>query len=82
MADHGNRSEDIGFGRVLKYWPLLVAVFTAGAWYQSASATNEVLSIVKKQTDEHEARIIRVEDAVVYLKDLVAIKRSERQTRE
>lgn len=77
MIGHGNRLEDIGFGRVLKFWPLLVAIFTSGAWYQSATATKEMLAIVKKQTDEHELRITRVEDAVVYLKELVALRKRE-----
>lgn len=69
---HGQRSEDIGFGRILKYWPLLVSIFTAGAWYQSASSTREILSIIKNQTDDHEGRIIRLEDAILYLKEIVA----------
>lgn len=77
MNEHGKRLEDIGLGRLIKFWPLIVAVFTAGAWYQNAKATNEVMSVLRRQNDEHEIRITRVEDAVIYLKDLVAIRRSE-----
>lgn len=81
MGDHGNRSEDMGFGRVLKFWPLLVAIFTAGAWYQSEKNNGNVIALVQKQTTDHEKRITQVEDAVVYLKELVAIKRAERGSR-
>lgn len=78
MSDHGHRTEDIGFGRILKFWPVLVAIFTAGAWYQNVLSTREVMGAMRKQTDEHEVRIVRVEDAVIYLKDLVQARRRDR----
>jgi hypothetical protein len=71
MSEHGQRQEDMGWGRILKFWPLLVAIFTAGAWYQSAKTNTEVTTILQLQTKEHEIRLTRVEDAVLYLKTIV-----------
>lgn len=76
MNVHGNRIEDIGLGRLIKFWPILMSIFTAGAWYQSATTTKEVMMIIRKQTDEHEHRITQVEDAVIYLKEIVSIQKT------
>lgn len=71
MSSHGQRFEDIGLGRIIQYWPLLVLIFTVGGWYRSSQA-NENLS--KRQADkieELDARTTRVEDAVVNLAKIV-----------
>jgi len=69
--NHGNRFEDVGIGKLLKFWPQLIALFMAGALYQSVRA-NAIL------TDKHEnaiqsldRRTTQVEDAVIYLKEIV-----------
>lgn len=68
--NHGTRTEDIGMGRIIKYWPLLLLIFTIGGWYRE-SQTNALL------VDKHEIKIqeldtreTRVEDAVISLQKI------------
>jgi hypothetical protein len=76
MEKHGQRYEDIGLGRVLRYLPLLALIFTAGAWYQS-SKTNDILANdFKTELADHEHRMTKVEDAIVYLSQIVKYDRA------
>lgn len=68
---HGQRFEDLGFGKILKYLPLLALVFTSGAWYQSAKANAILSEKLQIKIDDHEHRITQVEDAVVALQKIV-----------
>lgn len=78
-SGHGQRYEDLGFGRILRYLPLLGLIFTAGAWYQS-SKTNDILANdFKNELADHEHRMTKVEDAVVYLTQIVKDDRSHRR---
>lgn len=74
---HGRRFEDLGIGRVLRYWPILVLIFTAGAWYQTSISQAALIRDIRRDTDDVKTRVTRVEDAVIYLKELVALKRAE-----
>lgn len=69
--NHGQRFEDLGMGRVLRYWPVLVCIFTAGAWYQSSTALSKISDGHQVKLEEHEKRITQVEDAVKYLAQIV-----------
>lgn len=71
MSDRETRFEDNRMMKVVGYWPILVCIFTAGAWYQ---ASHTMTSIVEKD----ELRISNVESAVVYLKTLVELRENER----
>lgn len=75
--NHGQRFEDLGLGRILKYLPLLALVFTAGAWYQSAKANAILAEKLEIKIDDHEHRITQVEDAVKYLAQIVKHDRLE-----
>lgn len=77
MTGHGERFEDIGFGRVLKYLPYLIMIFTSGSWYQSAKANAILADKLQVETDQHEHRLTKVEDAVVYLTQIVKDDRRE-----
>lgn len=68
---YGMRFEDKGVMKIISYWPILVCIFTGGAWYQ---ATHALALVVEKD----EARISSVENAVIYLKTLVELRESER----
>ena len=72
MNDRETRFGDRGVLKLVSYWPILVCIFTGGAWYQSTHA----LTIV---VEKDEARIASVENAVVYLKTLVELRESERR---
>ena len=74
MSDRETRFSDKGFMKVIEYWPILVCIFTGGAWYES---THALSSIVEKD----ETRITAVETAVVYLKTLVELRETERKER-
>lgn len=74
MNERESRLEDKGVMRLISYWPILVCIFTGGAWYQS---THALSSIVEKD----EQRISNVETAVVYLKTLVELRETERHER-
>lgn len=71
MIGHGQRFEDLGFGRILKYWPVLICIFTAGAWYQSSQALSKITDGHTTKLDDHEKRITQVEDAVKFLAQIV-----------
>lgn len=77
--NHGNRFEDIGMGRILKYWPVLICIFTAGGWYQSSSALSRLTEKHQVKIEEHDERITKVEDAVNYLAQIVKDDRRRRQ---
>lgn len=76
---NGHRFEDFGFGRVLKYWPILICIFTAGAWYQSSQALNKVTDGHEIKIGDHEHRITQVEEAVKYLAQIVKEDRRHRE---
>lgn len=76
--NHGQRFEDLGFGRVLKYWPVLICLFTAGAWYNSTQALSKISDGHQTKIEEHEKRITQVEDAVKYLAQVVKDDRRRR----
>lgn len=83
---NGNRFEDVGVGKILRFWPFLVALFTAGAWYQSALTEREITSHLQSELRENtlqiqtdSQRITRMEDAVLYLKQIVESDRRHRR---
>ena len=78
MGEHGQRYEDLGWRRVIQFWPLIVSIFLAGAWYQSARTQSSISDTLQAVEKDHETRLIRVEDAVVYLKTIV---QEDRRTR-
>lgn len=71
MSEHSQRFEDKPIMKVLGYWPILVCIFTAGAWYQSSQALSKVTDGHEIKIEEHERRITQVEDAVKYLAQIV-----------
>lgn len=73
-----SRFEDMGLGRALKWWPILVCIFTAGAWYQSSRANAVMEDKLQGQAVDHEHRITKVEDAVTYLAQIVRDDRARR----
>lgn len=72
MSERESRSEDRGLMKIVSYWPILVCIFTSGAWYQS----NHTLSQVE---EKNESRISSVENAVIYLRTLVELRETERR---
>lgn len=68
---HGQRFEDLGFGRMLKYLPLIGLIFTSGALYESVRSNAILSNKLQTKSDDHEYRITKVEDAVVYLTQIV-----------
>lgn len=74
----GQRFEDMGAGRILKYWPILICIFTAGAWYQSSEAINKVTDNHQLKIEDHEHRITQIEEAVKYLALVVKEDRRKR----
>lgn len=79
MQDRGTRFEDLGLGKVLKYLPILALIFTSGAWYQSARANEILAEKLQVKEDNHEYRLTKVEDAIVYLTQIVKDDRSDRR---
>lgn len=75
-SERRHRFEDIGLGGILKYLPLLALIFTAGAWYQTAKANAILTDSIRRDVADNSTRITRVEDAVIYLKEIV---KSDRQ---
>lgn len=69
--NHGQRFEDLGFGRILRYWPILICIFTAGAWYQSSIALSKITDGHQVKIEDHDHRITQVEEAVKYLAQIV-----------
>lgn len=74
MSDRESRFEDRGLMKIVSYWPILICIFTGGAWYQSTHALAQVV-------EKDEARITGVENAVIYLRTLVELRESERRER-
>lgn len=68
---HGQRIEDLGIGKILKYLPLLGLIFTSGALYESAKANAILADRLQVKTENHEYRLTKVEDAIVYLTQIV-----------
>lgn len=72
MDKHGQRYEDFGIGRIFKsYLPIIGLIFTSGALYESVRA-NAILSVkLQAKSEDHETRITKMEDAVLYLTQIV-----------
>lgn len=70
--ENGHRFEDRGIARLVKeYWSVICLIFAMGGIYQQAR-TNAILSDkLQARTDDHEHRLTQVEDAIVYLKQIV-----------
>lgn len=81
MDDRKSRMDDVGIGKLLKMWPLIVAIFTAGAWWETAKANAYISQQLQTKLDADDMRLTRVEDAVLYLKDIVQSNR-ERKRRD
>lgn len=77
MSERGTRFEDLGLARILKYLPLIVLIFTSGAWYESAQANKILAEKLQTKEDNHEYRLTKVEDAIVYLTQIVKDDRSD-----
>lgn len=76
--DRKSRFDDFGFGKLLKFLPYIALIFTAGAWYQTSKANAIIVDKIQADITEHQTRITRVEDAVLYLKEIVKEDRSHR----
>jgi hypothetical protein len=68
--NHGNRYEDTGFARILKYWQMIALIFTIGGWYQSTRSNAEITARIAQKQDIDSERITRVEDAVISLQKI------------
>lgn len=73
-----SRTEDYGLGKIIKYWPLLVCVFTGGAWYQTSKANATIIETVQIKQEDQGQRIAKVEEAILYLTKLVRIEQTHR----
>jgi hypothetical protein len=69
--NQGLRFEDRGLMKIVSYWPILVCLFTAGAWYESSTALSKITDRHQVQIEEHEHRLTEVESAVKYLAEIV-----------
>jgi len=78
IEKHGQRFEDLGFGRILKYWHLIVLLFAIGGWYESTRANALLVEKSSTEIEELKTRTTRVEDAVVYLTQIVKDDRRHR----
>lgn len=68
--NQNHRFDDSPFMKIVKLWPLLVVLFTAGAWYENAETQKSIVqNVVAKQAVDSE-RITRVEDAVISLQKI------------
>lgn len=65
------RFDDFGFIKLVRFMPYIALVFTAGAWYQTSKANAVIVDKIQTDVDESKTRITRVEDAVLYLKEIV-----------
>jgi hypothetical protein len=68
--NHGMRVEDIGLGRVIKYWPLLLLIFTVGGWYRESQTNALLVEKHELKLQELDTRETRVEDAVISLQKI------------
>lgn len=71
MSNHGDRFEDIGIGRLIHYWPIILLIFSLGGWYRSSQANEALAEQQNEQLKAHDTRITRVEDAIVSLQKIV-----------
>ncbi len=69
--DRKTRLEDFGFGRLLKFLPYIALVFTAGALCQAVKTNAALTDKLNGNVEVLDTRITRVEDAVIYLKEIV-----------
>jgi hypothetical protein len=75
---HTRRIDDWGFGKLIKFIPYLLLVFSCGSWYESSQANAALVEKLIAQMADHDHRLTQVESAVIYLKELVHQEREKR----
>ena len=68
--NQNHRFDDTPLMKIVKLWPLLVVLFTAGALYQDHQTNKELVAHIVTKQDTDSDRITRVEDAVISLQKI------------
>lgn len=68
MSEEHRKTRTVDIAAMIIF--IITGIFSAGAWYSSSQANANILFSVQAKIEDHDQRITRVEDAVVYLKEL------------
>ena len=69
--NQNHRFDDTPVMKLVKLWPLLVVLFTAGALYQDHETNKEIVSHIVTKQDMDSDRLTRLEDAFINQQKIV-----------